>query len=275
MEHLKIRVLGCSGAIAAGQRTTAFLVGDDVLVDAGTGVGELSLDALLRIDHVLLTHSHLDHIAALPLMADSVMRLRHAAARPPISVHALPQTLEALQTHILNGIIWPDFCRLPTPQRPVMVFKPLQLGERRKLPHCVVQSLPASHTVPAVGYAVWPGDSAEQACWAFTGDTGPHPALWDALAQLRVAHLVIEAAFSDAEEALAQRSQHMNPSALAQALQRFASDAEIYITHTKPADAAAIAADVARLGLSHRVHFLQAGQCMTLGEPVETDVFCH
>jgi hypothetical protein len=39
---MQIRVLGCSGSIAAGSRTTSFLVGEDLLIDAGTGVGDLS-----------------------------------------------------------------------------------------------------------------------------------------------------------------------------------------------------------------------------------------
>ena len=78
---MKIRVLGCSGAIAAGCRTTAFLLDDDVLIDAGTGVGDLSLDALARIDHILLSHSHLDHVLSIALLADSVMRAARRAAR--------------------------------------------------------------------------------------------------------------------------------------------------------------------------------------------------
>ena len=68
---MRVRVLGCSGAIAQGCRTTSFLLDDDVLVDAGTGVGDLSLEEMARIHHVLLTHSHLDHVASLPLMLDA------------------------------------------------------------------------------------------------------------------------------------------------------------------------------------------------------------
>ena len=64
---MKVRVLGCSGAIAKDCRTTSFLVDGEILVDAGTGVGDLTLDEMRQIDHVLLSHSHLDHIAALPL----------------------------------------------------------------------------------------------------------------------------------------------------------------------------------------------------------------
>ncbi|MCK6434727.1 MAG: 3',5'-cyclic-nucleotide phosphodiesterase, partial [Aquabacterium sp.] len=153
---MQIRVLGCSGSIAAQCRTTAFLLDDDILIDAGTGVGDLALDELERIDHILLTHSHLDHVLAVPLLADSVMRRR--AHRPPIRVHALPETLATLREHLFNGALWPDFTRLPSAERPVLSLQPLHVGQviefaggRR------IEVLPALHTVPAVGYAVLPG----------------------------------------------------------------------------------------------------------------------
>ena len=52
---MQIRVLGCSGSIAAGSRTTSFLLDDDVLIDAGTGVGDLTLEEMVRIDHILVS----------------------------------------------------------------------------------------------------------------------------------------------------------------------------------------------------------------------------
>jgi ribonuclease BN (tRNA processing enzyme) len=260
-----VRVLGCAGAIAAGRRTTSFLVGRHLLVDAGTGVGELTLDELCAVDHVVLTHSHLDHIAALPLMADSVLKLRHQRGQPPVSVHALPQTLAALQQHVFNNVIWPDFTRLPSLDRPVICLQPLQVGDRLTLAGYTIEALPASHTVPAVGYAIWPGDAATHACWVFTGDTGPNPRLWDTLSRHRVAQLVIETAFQDADHELAQKSQHLHPQALLHELQRLRSPAQIYITHMKPGDAGAVEQDMLRLGLRHKVTLLQGGECIPLG----------
>ena len=88
---MKIRVLGCSGAIAKGCKTTSFLVDGELLIDAGTGVGDLELDEMRKIDHVLLTHAHLDHVAALPLMVDACAAKRDK----PLQVFALPGTIAA------------------------------------------------------------------------------------------------------------------------------------------------------------------------------------
>ncbi|HPM68514.1 MAG TPA: 3',5'-cyclic-nucleotide phosphodiesterase, partial [Piscinibacter sp.] len=145
---MNFQVLGCSGAIAAGCRTTAFLVDDDMLIDAGTGVGDLSLDALARIDHILISHSHLDHVLAIGLLADSVMRARRAAGRGPIQVHALPETLAALRAHIFNGVIWPDFTRLPSAEHPVLELVPFAIGDVLKLGNKRVEVITALHTVP-------------------------------------------------------------------------------------------------------------------------------
>ena len=141
---MHIRVLGCSGSIAAGCRTTAFLLDHDVLIDAGTGVGDLTLDELAHVDHILLSHSHLDHVLGVPLLADSVMRRR--TGRAPIQVHGLPATLDALRQHIFNGTIWPDFTRLPSAEHPVLSLHPFNTGDVLSFGERRIEVLPALHT---------------------------------------------------------------------------------------------------------------------------------
>ena len=260
---MKVRVLGCSGAIAKDCRTTSFLLDHDVLVDAGTGVGDLTLDEMAGIDHVLLTHSHLDHIAALPLMVDAI-----GSRRPrPLQVHALQATIDALKAHVFNNTIWPDFSAIPTPAAPFITFHPLKLGQVLVLAGKNVEVLPAVHTVPAVGYAVSTGKSH----WVFTGDTEHNPALWARINQLEVGMLVIETAFSNRERSLAKRSRHLSPHALADEL-AFISPGKsypIYITHTKPAETALIMAEIQcfdqkilppGVHVAHDIRWLRAGQ---------------
>jgi ribonuclease BN (tRNA processing enzyme) len=258
-----IRVLGCSGSIAAGSRTTAFLVDDDLLVDAGTGVGDLSLDELVRIDHIVVSHSHLDHVLAIGLLADTVSRRRACAGRGPIEVHALPATIAALRTHVFNDVIWPDFSRLPTPERPLLRFVPFAVGDVLAFGVRRVEVLPAAHTVPAVGFAVQPREGAP--AWVFSGDTGPNPALWQRLRVLPVAHVVIETAFGDEDAALAAISGHLSPSSLAGELAQLASVVDVHVTHVKPGEVDAVMRQIAALGLPHRIHTLASGQRLELG----------
>jgi ribonuclease BN (tRNA processing enzyme) len=243
---MKIQVLGCSGSIARDCRTTSFLLDDDVLIDAGTGVGDLSLDALERIDHILLTHSHLDHVLGVPLLADSVLRRRQARGAAPIEVHALPQTLQVLRAHVFNNVVWPDFTRLPSAAAPVLRFVPFELGDSLVLAGRRIEVLPAAHSVPACGFAVHPA-SPGRGAWVFSGDTGPNPAFWSRIAQFPVAHVVVETAFSEAESALASASGHHCPSSLAGELAGAPADARIYITHIKPGEIAAVMAGLRAL----------------------------
>lgn len=255
---MKIRVLGCSGAIAQHARTTSFLLDEHILLDAGTGVADLPLGQMVRIDHVLLTHSHLDHIAALPLMLDAVAGLRSQ----PLRVHALPETIAALRTHVFNGVIWPDFSVIPSPQQPMVEFHPIEIGQVLTLNGQRIEVLPACHTVPAVGFAV----STPQGYWVFTGDTERNPLFWERLRQLPLAMLVIELTFSERSSALAHVSAHLCPQVLAEELTLLQAPLQpgwrLGLTHTKPLEEALLRSEIQALGLAQQypLFWLKTGQ---------------
>lgn len=225
---MKIRILGCSGGIGGRHlRTTSILVDHDILVDCGTGVADLSIAELAQIDHVFLTHSHMDHIACLPLMIDTAGDMRNR----PLVVHCLPEVEEILRVHIFNWAVWPDFSEIPTAEHPWLRFEPLAIGQAVEMGGRRIVALPANHTVPAVAYQL----DAGNASLVFSGDTGPCPALWraiNAIANLKV--LIIETAFSNRERKLAANSLHLCPSMLVEELHHLQSRPEIFITHLKP-----------------------------------------
>jgi len=260
--ELKVRVLGCSGSIAAGCRTTSFLIDGDILIDAGTGVGDLTQEEIAGIDHIFLSHSHLDHVFAVGLLADTGLRLREAHKRPPVQVHALPQTLDALRKHIFNGVIWPDFTRIPSPSHPALAFGELTVGQRIEVAGRYIEVLPAAHTVPAVGFAITAAPQAP--AWVYTGDTGPNPALWQRLATLPVHTLVIETAFGDDEEALARISQHLCPTMLEGELRALGDHVNVLITHIKPGEVDAVMREISTYVSTHRVRALTTGEMLTI-----------
>jgi ribonuclease BN (tRNA processing enzyme) len=257
---MQIRVLGCSGSIAAGSRTTSFLLDDDVLIDAGTGVGDLTLDELARIDHIFISHSHLDHVLAIGLLADSVTRRRTAARRPPVQVHALAPTLAALRTHIFNGVIWPDFTRLPNAEHPVLALSPFEVGQVLTLGTRRIEVLSAAHTVPAVGFAAI---NEAGAAWVYTGDTGPNPALWQRLATLNLRALVIETAFRDDEHVLANVSKHLCPAQLREELAHLHDPVDVFITHIKPGEVDTVMAEIGAQHSRHHIQALVSGRVIT------------
>ena len=251
---MRVRILGCSGGIGGHHlRTTSMLVDHDVLIDAGTGVADLSLEALAQIDHVFVTHSHLDHIAALPLLVDTVADLREA----PLTVHALPETLDILRQHVFNWAIWPDFSEIAVRTQPVMQYQPIEVGETRRLGACAITALPAVHTVPAVGYCLDSG----VASLAFTGDTTRNDALWPLLnATENLRYLLVETAFSNREQRLAEVSKHLCPSLLAAELAKLKHDVQVYVSHLKPGQIELVMGEIAECAGQFRPQLLQTNQ---------------
>ncbi|MEZ5626416.1 MAG: 3',5'-cyclic-nucleotide phosphodiesterase [Rhodocyclaceae bacterium] len=254
---MKFRVLGCSGGIGGQEaRTSAFLVDDDVLIDGGTGVGVLGYDELLRIDHIFVTHAHLDHIGFIPLLVDTVGNDR----RSPITVYGTVETIRILRSHIFNWLVWPDFSAIPDRHRPFMRFQVLKTGEAVALDGRRITALPALHTVPAVAYCLDSGDGQ----LIYTGDTTYYPPLIDAInSQPALRHLVIETAFSDAQHGLAMASRHLCPSLLANFLDTLSCRPEVHISHLKPGHGERTMAQIGMYGGPLRPTMLTNGQVLS------------
>lgn len=235
---MKLRVLGCSGGIGGELRTTSLLLDHDTLIDAGTGVGDLSINELAQIDHVFVTHSHMDHVASIPFIVDTVGWMRDR----PLTVHATRETAAILREHLFNWKLWPDFTRIPDASNPAMRFEAIAVGDAVTLNGRTITPLPANHVVPAVGYQLDSG----KASLVFTGDTTTNDALWPILNGIaNLKYLIIETALSDRERELALVSKHLCPGLLAEELAKLKLSPEIYITHLKPRESELIMQQVA------------------------------
>jgi len=250
---MKLRILGCSGGIGGNARTTSMLLDHDVLIDAGTGVGDLSLSELSLIDHVFITHSHMDHIACIPLLMDSVGSMRDQ----PLTVHATEATLEIIRKHVFNWKIWPDFTRIPNAQQPFMRYHTIQLGQAVELEGRRITALPANHVVPAVGFQLDSGAGS----LVFSGDTTTNDAMWDEINRIgNLRYLIVETAFPNVERELAVRSKHFCPTLLAGDLIKLKLNPEIYITHLKPGEVDLIMQEIGECVHGFAPRMLQNGQ---------------
>ncbi|MDH5218418.1 MAG: 3',5'-cyclic-nucleotide phosphodiesterase [Gammaproteobacteria bacterium] len=254
---MKIRVLGCSGGIGAGLRTTSLLVDNDILLDAGTGVGDLSLEEMSHIKHLFITHSHLDHIVSLPLMVDSIFE----RLEKPITVYSQPETIKALKEHIFNWLIWPDFSVLPSEEKPVLKFQPVSPGDVIEIDGRQIEMIGVNHNVPAVGYRV----QSDSGAFAFSGDTTCNDSLWDALNKHNHLDLLfVETAFTNRQINLAQVAHHYCPSLLAADLSKLKHRPEVYLTHLKPGEEVAILAEMRAAVQQFTLKTLVGGDVFTL-----------
>jgi len=247
---MKLRVLGCSGGIGGELRTTSMLLDHDVLIDAGTGVGDLSINELAQIDHVFVTHSHMDHVTSIPFIVDTVGWMRDR----PLTVHATRDTLAILKTHLFNWQLWPDFTQIPDPAHPAMRYEEIAIGAASRLNGRGISPLPANHAVPAIGFHLDSGRGS----LVFSGDTTTNDALWPVVNRIaNLKYLIIETALSDREVELARASRHLCPMLLAEELAKLQSTPEIYITHLKPRESELIMQQIAVRVKERRTRMLQ------------------
>ena len=234
------------------------LIDNDVLIDAGTGIGDLDLEDLDSIRHVFLTHAHLDHIAGLPMLADRVFDENFET---PLTVYAREETLRAVQAHLFNDVIWPDFAKLPSPQNPMLRYHVCSPGDTVTISHRDFYAVDVMHSVPSLGFTVQNSGGV----FAVSGDTKTNETLWpvlNACSDLRV--LVIEVSFPDEMQNLASDSGHYTPKTLTDDLRRLRHEPEIWLTGMKPGEEDKIFRQVKHAAPGKNIKMLSRGTILTV-----------
>lgn len=234
------------------------LIDDDVLIDAGTGIGDLPLADLQSIRHVFLTHAHLDHIAGLPMLVDCVFDENFDT---PLTVYAREETLRAIQDHLFNDVIWPNFGNLPSPENPMLRYSVCSPGDTITVDHRDFYAVDVMHSVPSLGYTVQNSGGV----FAVSGDTKTNETLWpvlNACEQLRV--LVIEVSFPNEMEKIALKAGHYTPKTLTQDLRRLRHEPEIWLTGMKPGKEELILEQVIKAAPDKKIRMLSRGTVLTV-----------
>lgn len=251
-----IQVLGCYGGESPECRPVSLLINGTVLVDAGGVTAALSLKEQTRLNAILVSHTHLDHIQDIGFLADNIFGKRDR----PVTVYGTGECLRYLREHVLNDRIWPDFTTLPNPQSPVLACHEIQPGKEFQVDGLTVKAIKVDHTVPTVGYLI----SDAQAGLVYSADTGPTQAIWKEAAKLKNLKAVfVEASFPNELRRLARLTGHLTPELLAQEVQKIGRDNfTVYAFHMKPAFLEVLAQECKRQG--EKIHLLKQGERIKL-----------
>jgi cAMP phosphodiesterase len=226
---MRFRVLGCAGGSAPGVQLSSYLVDDVLAVDAGALTTSLEFLAQRKVQDVLLTHGHLDHIWTLPLFLAN----RFGGDAVHCRIHASEFTLETVRKSLFNDRIWPDFTPVVRQDVPLVQFLPLEGAAPKHVLSYEVTPCPLVHAVPCQAYRIRSKRKSLIVC----GDTHRSKDLWEfASATGDLAGLVIECSFPNRLEALATTSGHLTPALLAGELSRLKPDVPVHVTHIKPED---------------------------------------
>ena len=251
-----MRVLGCSGGELPRHRTTCFLVDGRLAIDAGALTASLPLDELLKVDDIVLTHSHFDHVKDVPLLSDLLVGRR----RTPVRVHASTACARTLRESVFNDELWPDFTKIPTLRTPVIDIVPFDPERPFKAGRYTVSPVPVHHPVESVGFVLSDGKTSI----GVSGDTGPTARFWARVnAEKRLKALLVELSFPNELQWLADVSGHLTPKTLEGELSKLARNGfPVLLYHLKPAYVADLRRELARLGLPN-VRVLRRGDEFT------------
>lgn len=243
------------GPSAAGdhcQYLTTCIVNGTIALDAGCLGFLYKPEDQARVGHLFLTHTHLDHIASLPVYLENVYDLRK---EPPV-VYASQAVLDVLQRDLFNDRIWPDFVALSRQIRPFLRLVAFEPGQTITVDRVQVTAVAVHHVVPTVGYLITEGRSTV----AYIPDTGPTEEIWKlAAARPNLSAIIIETTFPDEMDWLARQSAHLTPAMLNTELAKLGRNVPTYIMHLKARYREPVRNQLAALKLAH-VQLMQPEQ---------------
>ena len=253
---MRLRVLGCAGGSAPEAHLSCYLIDDVLAVDAGALTTTLDFHAQRRVQDVLLTHGHLDHVWTLPLFLAN--RFGGDAVR--CRLYGSSYTLETVRQHLFNDRIWPDFTEAVRESIPLVQFIPLDPGDTAPILDFQISTCALVHAVPSQAYRIRKGGKSLLVC----GDTYSTDALWAFANDTKdLAAVLIECSFPARHEWLAKASLHLTPRLLGLELKKLKANVPVLVTHIKPEDAAEVIGELRALN-DPRIRVLVQGETISL-----------
>lgn len=224
-----IKILGAYGGKAQNMHLTSLQISQNSVIDAGNLIDALGSE-VRNIDHIFLSHSHLDHIVDIPFLIDDTFSLR----KTPLKIYGQEGTLQNLQKNVLNWEIWPDFSQIQLidSDHKAVEFVPMKLDTPYDFGEYSITPTQNNHTASSNGYIIEKEDSAI----LFTSDTYCCDSIWETLNNnKKISTIIIDVSFPSRFDKLANDSKHLTPQVLKEELKKLKrNDVTVHINHLKP-----------------------------------------
>jgi ribonuclease BN (tRNA processing enzyme) len=222
-----VRIIGGHGGVSPGFKATSYLIDGKLLIDAGSVASGIQIEEQVQIDHILISHSHLDHISDLAFLSDNCFGLKGK----PFEIYANSPVKDAIKKHLLNDIIWPDFTVLPTKENPTLHFNDIKPGEVLTMGDYKILPVSVNHSIGALGFIIERKNTAV----VFTQDTGPTEEIWElAKTYKNLKAIFTEVSFPNMLTKVAQDSLHHTPASMKEEIKKMPLDIPIFLGHLKP-----------------------------------------
>jgi len=226
---VRIRLLPSKVGDSVPQLLTTFLVDDHVAIDGGSIALSLGPDLMSKVRDVVVTHSHSDHTAMIPIFVAEA----YTSLVSPVVIHGTADVIADLRNHIFNDHIWPDFEKIHLIHKaePSIRFETIEPGRQFRVGDLSILPIPVNHTVPCVGLIVEDGGAAV----LFTSDTYTTDEIWEQARQNQNLKAVfVDVSYPNELEKLADASKHLTPQSLARDLEKLKRDVPVFAVHIKP-----------------------------------------
>lgn len=204
---MQVRILGAHCQQSRDARPVSILIDGTLCIDAGSLTTALTFEEQRQVKAILLTHRHFDHVQGIPTFAINT------ASSGPAGVYGLPEVLDEVRAHLVNGTIYPTFTEAGSYGGPSLAFYPLGPNVEAEVAGYRVLPLPVQHGVPALGYQVTASDGAAV---FYTGDT--YGQLRDAWKRVSPRLLIAEVTFPNSWRG---KAKHMAPADLEDELRAY------------------------------------------------------
>ena len=228
---MQVKIIGGHGGVTRNYHATSYLIDESILIDAGSVASGLDIQDQLKIDHILLSHAHLDHTKDLAFICDNCFGLKGK----PFEVYCFKTVHDAVKGNLFNDVIWPDFSVLPTAQNPTIRFNEILPEKKIVLGDYTVMPVHVNHPVlkpgEGMGFIIEKGDVAI----LFTMDTKATDRIWEvAKGYKNLKAIFTEVSFPNKLQNVADISDHHSPATMKEELKKMPKDIPVYLGHLKP-----------------------------------------
>lgn len=224
---MQVRIIGGHGGVSPGFKATSYLIDGKLLIDAGSVASGIIIPEQKAIEHILISHAHLDHISDLAFLADNCFGLK----ANPFEIYCHEDVRSTIMTHLFNDKIWPDFTKLPNKEKPTLRFHSMIPEKSYQLGDYNVTSVGVNHQGNAQGFLI----EKEGKTLLFTQDTGPTQRIWEvAHTRKNLQAIFTEVSFPNQLTQVAIDSQHHTPETMRAEIEKMPKTVPIYLGHLKP-----------------------------------------
>jgi cAMP phosphodiesterase len=239
-----VKVGGCYGGVAPGFNSVGFLLNEKLLLEGGTATSVFNSAEQESIEHILISHIHLDHTKEIFFLLDNLAQTGAKA----VTLAGTSEVVEGARKYLFNEQIWPDFSVLPSEASPVLKFQEIPEDVFSSLGEFEVMPIAVNHPVPATGFLI----RNEEGSIVYTGDTGPTRRIWETARQEEGLKAVFaETSFPNSMEKVALASGHLTPVMLKKELELLKRPGvPVCIFHMKPLFIEEIRSELEALGIA-------------------------